>query len=431
MSIDTLLNGIGKGKSKLGYLLKNALTEGSEEMTSSAVNWLADVMISKDKSEWEEILLYYRAMGFSEDVAFMEALKEQGRQMLKEGAAGAITGVAAAGGRLAFGQISEGIQNHRNYQEAVQNGKQYYALNQLSQGDLARSLGNMNMEQAYRTMSPEAMMEASGLNPRQAQYLLENTEYSPEGRAARPSANQVYSMLRATGLNHQEPQALMKSKGYSLKDAPQLPNLIRNSGGEQLYRDETSERNEVFGSPEMLFDQQKSLLSGDSEESFTNGLQDSIMQTRNMAMGLRKPAGHVLTEQEIDGVISDAVALKIDPKLLLFNTGGRTGLVDDLGMIGVCGDILPDLDSKIARDRMSQRAVLAHEYYGHWLHHPSEYPIGDWRDEFRASYEAAIKAPALTAEDRALLMIDAYDRAREAGKMMEYDETARRIIYGY
>jgi len=28
-------------------------------------------------------------------------------------------------------------------------------------------------------------------------------------------------------------------------------------------------------------------------------------------------------------------------------------------------------------------------------------------------------------------MIDAYDRAREAGKMMEYDETARRIIYGY
>ncbi len=218
VSIDTLLNGIGKGKSKLGYLLKNALTEGSEEMTSDAVNWLADVMISKDKSEWEEILLYYRAMGFSEDVAFMEALKEQGRQMLKDGAAGAITGVAAAGGRLAFGQISEGIQNHRNYRETVQNGRQYYALNQLSQGDLARSLGNMNVEQAYRTMSPEAMMEASGLNPRQAQYLLENTGYSPEGRAARPSVNQVYSMLRSTGLNHQETQALMKSKGYSVEE---------------------------------------------------------------------------------------------------------------------------------------------------------------------------------------------------------------------
>lgn len=80
---------------------------------------------------------------------------------------------------------------------------------------------------------------------------------------------------------------------------------------------------------------------------------------------------------------------------------------------------------------MSQRAVLAHEHYGHMAHHPSEYPIGDWRDEFRASYAAAINAPNLSDMDRALLMVDAYDRAREAGNPLEYDKTARRIIYGY
>ena len=174
------------------YLLKNALAEGSEEITSDAVNWLADVMISQDKSEWQETLFHYQVMGFSEDEAFLAAMKEQGRKMLKDGAAGAITGTIMSGGRLAGSKIQDGIQNYRNYKGAVQNGKQYYALNQLTQGGLARSLGNMNVEQSYRSMSPE-------------------------GKAARPSVDQVYSMLRATGLNHQETQALMKSKGYSVE----------------------------------------------------------------------------------------------------------------------------------------------------------------------------------------------------------------------
>ena len=56
---------------------------------------------------------------------------------------------------------------------------------------------------------------------------------------------------------------------------------------------------------------------------------------------------------------------------------------------------------------------------------------GDWRDEFNASYHAAIDAPNLSDEDRARLMIDAYDRAKEAGQNLEYDKIARRLIYGY
>ena len=75
--------------------------------------------------------------------------------------------------------------------------------------------------------------------------------------------------------------------------------------------------------------------------------------------------------------------------------------------------------------------MLAHEYYGHYLHHPSEYAIGDWRDEFRASYTAAVDAPNLSDEDRINLMLDAYDRAKEAGTFTGYDDIARRIIYGF
>lgn len=162
-------------------------------------------------------------------------------------------------------------------------------------------------------------------------------------------------------------------------------------------------------------------------KSQKNGI---IYPSRHMALGLRQPASRVLSDEEIRSILDDADALGIDHTILLFNTGTRTGFIDGLGKIGICGDILPDTLSKVARDRMSQRAVLAHEFYGHLQHHPSEYAIGDWRDEFRASYEAAKNAPNLTYEDRALLMIDAYDRAREAGELVEYDALAKEIIYG-
>lgn len=155
-----------------------------------------------------------------------------------------------------------------------------------------------------------------------------------------------------------------------------------------------------------------------------------IKSDRSLAMGLRAPASHVLTDEEIESVLLDADALNINRNLLRFNTGGRTGFIDAEQMIDVCGDILPDPSSESARDRMSQRAVLAHEYYGHYLHHPSEYDIGDWRDEFRASYDAAKNAPNLSPEDRGLLMVDAYDRAREAGEIVEYDDFAKEVIYG-
>ena len=65
------------------------------------------------------------------------------------------------------------------------------------------------------------------------------------------------------------------------------------------------------------------------------------------------------------------------------------------------------------------------------MHHPSEYEPNDWRDEYRASYRAAFDTPNLTDHERALLIIDAYDRAREAGEPLEYSEEARRILFGY
>ncbi|WP_322182002.1 polymorphic toxin type 50 domain-containing protein, partial [Neglectibacter caecimuris] len=180
VSIDKLLDKVGMGKNALTYLLKNALAEGSEEMASDAVNWLADVMISQDKSEWEETLFHYQVMGFSEDEAFLAAMKEQGRKMLKDGAAGAITGAIMAGGRLAGSKIQDGIQNYRNYKGAVQNGRIYHDLNNMTMGELARSLGYMDIEQEYKTSLPVAL-EAESRSSSEIRSLLEANGYSLEG----------------------------------------------------------------------------------------------------------------------------------------------------------------------------------------------------------------------------------------------------------
>ncbi len=175
----------------------------------------------------------------------------------------------------------------------------------------------------------------------------------------------------------------------------------------------------------------KARQAANNTKSVDKSDERGIIDNRKLAMGLRKPVDHILTDEEIKSIMIDAEAIGIDVSILRFNKGNATGFSDARGKINIRGDIMPDITSKIPRDRMSQRAVLAHEYYGHYLNHPSEYEVGDWRDEFRASYDAAVRTPNLTDEDRAYLMLDAYDRAKEAGQTVEYDEVARRIIYGF
>lgn len=153
--------------------------------------------------------------------------------------------------------------------------------------------------------------------------------------------------------------------------------------------------------------------------------------SRNMANGLRQSPYHILTEEEQRTILTEAEQIGADQSILSFNTGSQTGFSDQTGKINVRGDIFPDLTSVQARDIMSSRAVLAHEYYGHYQFSPSAYEVGDWRDEMRASYIAALKTPGLTREERSALLVDAYDRAKASGYYYEYSKRAREIIYGY
>ncbi|MFV0389902.1 MAG: hypothetical protein ACK5NT_14250 [Pyrinomonadaceae bacterium] len=76
---------------------------------------------------------------------------------------------------------------------------------------------------------------------------------------------------------------------------------------------------------------------------------------------------------------------------------------------------------------MSSRAVLAHELQ-HKQFSPSKFAYDDWRDEFRASFQAAIRTKKLTQRERYDLMDDAIRRAEEAGHRIRKTSQMRKIL---
>ena len=82
------------------------------------------------------------------------------------------------------------------------------------------------------------------------------------------------------------------------------------------------------------------------------------------------------------------------------------------------------------RDKMSQRSVLAHEYYRHRAYRGTKLNDGAWNDEFRASYSAAKNSPGLSDEDKIYLVLDALEIAKEKGVSVRYNKFIRGTLYG-
>ncbi len=173
-----------------------------------------------------------------------------------------------------------------------------------------------------------------------------------------------------------------------------------------------------------------------NNQSIDNSVQNDIIESRNITSrnlpnGLRTAPSHILTDDEISALKKDIESIGADLNVFKFNVGRRTGYDDVLDEIRVKGDILPDLSSKHPRDRMSARAALAHEYYGHRANRGTDVPKGAWNDEFRASYMAAKNCPNLSDEERQDLVLDALERAKERGVTIKNNDFIRRTLYGY
>lgn len=157
---------------------------------------------------------------------------------------------------------------------------------------------------------------------------------------------------------------------------------------------------------------------------------DTTHAVRAMANGPRRGALTVINESEERHLRKIAEDINIPTELLRFNEGPHTGFDDEAGIIYVRGDVFPSKYAPNPESILSEKCALAHEYYGHYLQHPSKFAINDWRDEFQASYRASLDTPNLTDNERAMLMIDAFDRARNAGVSVTLNKIARRMIHG-
>lgn len=171
-----------------------------------------------------------------------------------------------------------------------------------------------------------------------------------------------------------------------------------------------------------------------------------LFSETHTAAGNRRSPLYKLSEADVKFVQEEITAINANADDFVFNsdyTRGTCFLASD-GKVHIKGNIFPDEYSDHPRDKMSVRAVLAHEYYGHRPYREqyiredndtSEESINKimaraWADEFRASYMAAKNAPNLSDDDRRLLILDSLSRADEAGISIKYNDFIRRVLYG-
>ena len=96
-SLDALLN-TNWEQGAIKYILKNAFVEGSEEVGSDVINLVADVLISKDKSEWQLSIDAYKEAGYTDAEALGHAIGDQAMTMGLDFLGGMVSGGIMSGG---------------------------------------------------------------------------------------------------------------------------------------------------------------------------------------------------------------------------------------------------------------------------------------------------------------------------------------------
>ena len=97
IGLDALFDTALLGKNALGYVIKNALAEGGEEVGSSVINLLTDTIVSRDKSYWNTAINGYMSRGADEKTAFWRAVGDQALSLGADFLGGAISGGVMGG----------------------------------------------------------------------------------------------------------------------------------------------------------------------------------------------------------------------------------------------------------------------------------------------------------------------------------------------
>ena len=172
-----------------------------------------------------------------------------------------------------------------------------------------------------------------------------------------------------------------------------------------------------------------------------------IEKDKRLANGMRDTSCLPLTKEEIEYVLKEVRRICADETVFVFNDSRHiekklgTGYNSVEDRIYVMRNVFPDTQfaSVHPRDNMSVAAVLAHEYYGHRPHRDEYLTEGsscveitpEWKDECRASLEAAMRTPNLSRTERVSLINDAIVRADEYNQMIEMNDFMKEVLYGY
>lgn len=163
--LDKLLDKLPAGKTAVAkYIGENILSEGLEEASSDVINFVADIAISKDKSEWNTAVNKYMT---EDKLTKSEAVKKAFLDQVTAIGLDALGGAISGGTMSAFMSLANRIAN-RNYYTHLKIGEKDAAVNSalyVDYGsengisldnatkftvDVADALGIKNPEKAFR-----------------------------------------------------------------------------------------------------------------------------------------------------------------------------------------------------------------------------------------------------------------------------------------
>ena len=165
ISLDALLDATQLGKNALGYIAQNIIAEGTEEVTSSAINLIADVLISRDKSEWREAINAYKAVGMSDNEAFWHAVGDQALSLGLDFLGGAISGGVMGGGGATLGAINTAVNT-------ADQGSEFKGFG----ADLTREALEINPENRYAQKMQGKLDSGKTLSNYQLGKLVQQNE---------------------------------------------------------------------------------------------------------------------------------------------------------------------------------------------------------------------------------------------------------------
>lgn len=110
----------GKGaKTVLTNLVKQGISEGSEEAATEIMNSISDKIIMGDKSNYDTSVRYYKSLGLSDEEAKMRAYADIAGNVGLAALGGATSGVIMGGGAQALGNLQRNAAQEYARQKAV------------------------------------------------------------------------------------------------------------------------------------------------------------------------------------------------------------------------------------------------------------------------------------------------------------------------